>query len=145
MTDQTTSLDTLISLAGATIVRSELGAAHVREHCSHPWDARGDCDACESRWEAALAIDALRRGSHELLLAADRGLMSMIRLHRAALDQHADCVECGDIAVDALAAREELLEVIGRAMYNEDLLSKLRDEFGKGHVEALRDAEQRER
>lgn len=103
-------------LLSSAVLRGEVGAAHVRSHCAHDGDAHGVCDACEARWEVALATDALRRGTDELLVAADRVAMAMIRLGRSARAHEAGCSECRDIAIDASAHRDELLEVIGRLL-----------------------------
>lgn len=121
-------------LLSSAVLRGEVGAAHVRSHCVHDGGSHRACDACEARWEVALATDALRRGTDELLVAADRVAMAMIRLGRSARAHQGRCVECRDIAIDAYAHRDELLDVIGRLLDDAALAqrltaSELREEF----------------
>ncbi|MCW2949014.1 MAG: hypothetical protein JWN41_27 [Thermoleophilia bacterium] len=142
-------LRALTTLLSNAIVHGERGAAHVRHHCSHRDDGHGSCEACEARWEVALAGDALRRGADELMIAADRAVMSMIRLSRAADERGECCVECRDIALDAISMRDELLEIIGRLLDDVDVdvcdaRSQMGEQLGDRHAEPAGDAVQGE-
>jgi hypothetical protein len=131
----------LYDLVRVSIARTSRGAAHVVEHCEHPPELRGTCDSCAARWEAARAVDAMARVHDEILLAADRVLMSALRLERAAGAHRAGCLECSDLATDAGELRGALALAVGAHFE----ASELGDEVRERHVEGAGDAPQGER